>query len=73
MKLIKKNIKNNTPVRSYLTKLITKGSKEVTKALVNTKVVRPSIAEKDGQSQPIKNINECFFDCLACINFYFKV
>ena len=54
LKLIKKNIKNNNPVNPYLTKLMTKGSREVTKALVNTKVVPPSIADKDEQIQPIK-------------------
>ena len=54
LKLIKKNIKNNSPVRPYLTKLMTNGSREITKALVNTKVVPPSIAEKDEQTQPIK-------------------
>ena len=54
LKLIKKNIKNNSPVRPYLTKLMTNGSREVTKALVNTKVVPPSTAEKDEQKQPIK-------------------
>ena len=54
LKLIKKNIKNNSPVNPYLTKLMTKGSREVTKALVNTKVVPPSIADKDEQTQPIK-------------------
>ena len=50
----KKNIKNNNPVNPYLTKLITNGSREFTKALVNTKVVPPSIADKDEQTQPIK-------------------
>ena len=54
LKLIKKNIKNNNPVNPYLTKLITNGSREFTKALVNTKVVPPSIADKDEQTQPIK-------------------
>ena len=54
LKLIKKNIKNNSPVSPYLTKLMTNGSREITKALVNTKVVPPSIAEKDEQTQPIK-------------------
>ena len=54
LKLIKKNIKNNNPVSQYLTKLITNGSREVTKALVNTKVVPPSIADRDEQIQPIK-------------------
>ena len=54
LKLIKKNIKNNNPVNPYLTKLMTNGSREVTKALVNTKVVPPSIADKDEQTQPIK-------------------
>ena len=32
---------------------MTNGSREVTKALVNTKVVPPSIADKDEQIQPI--------------------
>ena len=54
LELIKKNIKNNSPVSPYLTKLMTNGSREVTKALVNTKVVPPSIAEKDEQTQPKK-------------------
>ena len=54
LKLIKKNIKNKRPVSPYLTKLMTNGSREVTKALVNTKVVPPSIADKDEQTQPIK-------------------
>ena len=54
LKLIKKNIKNNNPVNPYLTKLMTNGSREVTKALVNTKVVPPSIADRDEQIQPIK-------------------
>ena len=54
LKLIKKNIKNNSPVSPYLTKLMTSGSREVTKALVNTKVVPPSIADRDEQIQPIK-------------------
>ena len=53
LKLIKKNIKKNSPVNPYLTKLIINGSREVTKALVNTKVVPPSIADKDEQTQPI--------------------
>ena len=50
----KKNIRNNNPVNPYLTKLMTNGSREVTKALVNTKVVPPSIADKDEQTQPSK-------------------
>ena len=50
----KKNIKKNSPANPYLTKLIINGSREVTKALVNTKVVPPSIADKDEQTQPIK-------------------
>ena len=54
LKPIKKNIKNNNPVSPYLTKLMTNGSREVTKALVNTKVVPPSIADRDEQTQPIK-------------------
>ena len=54
LKLIIKNIKNKSPVSPYLTKLITNGSREVTKALVNTKVVPPSIADRDEQTQPIK-------------------
>ena len=61
LKLIKKNIKNNNPVNPYLTKLITNGSREVTKALVNTKVVPPSIADKDEQIQPIKKYKLVFF------------
>ena len=54
LKLIRKNIRNNNPVNPYLTKLMTNGSIEVTKALVNTKVVPPSIADKDEQTQPSK-------------------
>ena len=54
LKLIKKNIKNNSPVNPYLTKLMINGSREVTKALVNTNVVPPSIADRDEQTQPIK-------------------
>ena len=54
LKLIKKNIKNNNPVNPYLTKLMTNGSREVTKALVNTKVVPPSIADIDEKTQPSK-------------------
>ena len=61
LKLIKKNIKNNNPVNPYLTKLITNGSREFTKALVNTKVVPPSIADKDEQIQPIKKYKLVFF------------
>jgi len=61
LKLIKKNIKNNNPVNPYLTKLMTNGSREVTKALVNTKVVPPSIADKDEQIQPIKKYKLVFF------------
>ena len=60
-KLIKKNIKNNSPVNPYLTKLMINGSREVTKALVNTKVVPPSIADKDEQIQPIKKYKLVFF------------
>ena len=54
LKPIKKNIKNNSPVSPYLIKLMTNGSIEVTKARVNTKVVPPSIADRDEQIQPIK-------------------
>ena len=54
LKLIRKNIRNNNPVNPYLTKLMTNGSSEVTKAPVNTKVVPPSIADKDEQTQPSK-------------------
>ena len=61
LKLIKKNIKNSNPVNPYLTKLITNGSREFTKALVNTKVVPPSIADKDEQIQPIKKYKLVFF------------
>ena len=61
LKLIKKNIKNNNPVNPYLTKLMTNGSREFTKALVNTKVVPPSIADKDEQIQPIKKYKLVFF------------
>jgi hypothetical protein len=54
LKLTKNKIKNNSPVNPYLTKLMTSGSREATKALVNTKVVPPSIADRDEQTQPIK-------------------
>ena len=54
LKLIKKNIKNNKPVSPYLTKLIVIGSRKFSKDLVNTKVVPPSIADKDEQIQPNK-------------------
>ena len=40
---------------------MTIGSREFTKALVNTKVVPPSIADKDEQTQPIKKYKKVFF------------
>ena len=40
---------------------MTNGSREVTKALVNTKVIPPSIADKDEQIQPIKKYKLVFF------------
>ena len=61
LKLIKKIIKKNSPVNPYLTKLIINGSREVTKALVNTKVVPPSIADKEEQTHPIKKNKYVFF------------
>ena len=40
---------------------MTNGSREVTKALVNTKVVPPSIADKDEQTHPKKKNKYVFF------------